>query len=106
MRELLGEASHEPEDLSRALQQHFTRGEELHPARGAGEQRDTELLLEALHVSGQRRLADVQARRGSREVFLLGHGDEVLELGQTHRAASSTTPSAPPDKEGVDTQRV
>jgi hypothetical protein len=51
-------------------------GGEPDMARVSLEQRDPELLFEALDLLGERRLADVQAPRGTAEVKLLRKRDE------------------------------
>jgi hypothetical protein len=45
----------------------------------AVQQRRAELVLELPDLAAQRGLRDVQARRGAREVALLGDRDEVGE---------------------------
>ena len=51
-----------------------------HPPRGPLDQGQTDLLLEPVDLLGERRLGDVRARRGSREMPLVGEGDEVAQL--------------------------
>ena len=72
------------EDLARALEQHLAGGRELDAARGAVEQRLSELGLEAADLLRERRLGDVQAFGGAAEVPLLGDGDEVAQVPELH----------------------
>jgi hypothetical protein len=55
--------------------------------RGAGEQFDAEFPLQLAHLAAERRLGDVQALRGSGEVPLLGHGEEVTQAAQLWHAS-------------------
>ena len=55
------------------------------PAAGALEQRDAELGLEPAHLFGQRRLRQMQRRRGAGERTVVRGGEEVLELLESHR---------------------
>lgn len=48
------------------------------------EQRLSQLVLEALDLTAQRRLGDVQAPRGAPDVALLGDRDEVFQLIEAH----------------------
>ena len=48
------------------------------------EQRLSQLVLEALDLTAQRRLGDVQAARGAPDVPLLGDRDEVFQLIEAH----------------------
>ena len=54
-------------------------------AAAALEQRLAELVLERLDLAAQRRLRDAQSLGGARDVLLLRHRDEVLQLLQAHR---------------------
>ena len=53
----------------------------------AVEQRPAELALEKLDRPRQRRLRDVAALRGAREIQFLGDGEEVANLVHLHRLA-------------------
>ncbi len=76
-------------DAARLVEQDGARGRQLDPSRGADEQLDAQRGLERLDPLAQRRLRDVQALRGAREMQLLGDGDEVAEVSeQVHRASS------------------
>ena len=76
-------------DAARLVEQDGARGRQLDPSRGADEQLDPQRGLERLDPLAQRRLRDVQALRGTREMQLLGDGDEVAEVSdQIHRAPS------------------
>ncbi|MCY1241781.1 hypothetical protein D9M72_547020 [compost metagenome] len=57
---------------------------EEHAPLVALEQPDLELFFERLDLDAQRRLRNVQALRGAREVELLGDGDEIAEMAQFH----------------------
>ena len=52
--------------------------------RGAVDERDADLVLEALDLLRERGLRDVQARRRAREVPLVGERDQVAQLAQFH----------------------
>src|SRR5689334_3997168 len=57
-------------------------------AAAALEQRLAELVLERLDLTAQRRLRDAESLGCARDVLLLRHGDEVLQLLQAHRRRS------------------
>jgi hypothetical protein len=59
-------------------------GGEFDPAARTLEQRDLKLALELHDPLAQRRLRHVETIRRSREVELLGHGDEVPKVAQFH----------------------
>src|SRR5262249_26994533 len=76
-------------------------GGEVAPERGeddaaaaALEERLAELVLERLNLPAERRLRDAEPLGGARDVLLLGHGDEVVELLEAHRCRSCR--SSPP----------
>ncbi len=60
------------------------RGGHLDPARAALEQGRSQLLLERADRGRQPRLHDVETTRGAREVLLLRHRYDVLELPEIH----------------------
>src|SRR5439155_11538529 len=60
-----------------------------HAAICAGEQWRIELVLEPLHVPSERRLGDLQMRRGSGDAAELGDADEVMQAAQLHDRAIS-----------------
>jgi hypothetical protein len=64
-----------------------TRLGEPHGAGGALEQGQAELPFQPSNLLADRRLHDVQPRRGPAEVQLLGHGEEVLKLTEFHAFA-------------------
>ncbi len=51
-----------------------------HVACGALNERQAELLLEPANLLGQRRLGDVLALGGTREIAFLGQRDEIAKL--------------------------
>ena len=51
---------------------------------------DAQLVLERPDLAAERRLRQVQARGRAADVALLGDGDEILELRQTHGSKLST----------------
>ncbi len=57
---------------------------ERHRAPRAHEQLHPQLGLQRADLLAQRRLGDVQAKRGAREVQLLGDGDEIAQVAQFH----------------------
>src|SRR5438270_220368 len=57
---------------------------QAHAAIGAGEQRHPQLLLEPLHMPGQRRLGEAQMQGGAGYAAELGDADEVVEAAQFH----------------------
>ena len=61
-------------------------------AIGAGEQGSVELVLEPLHLPGQRRLCDLQMRRGAGDAAEFGDADEVVEAAQFHGGGDSAHP--------------
>src|SRR3546814_15488658 len=72
------------QDLANLLQVCRARGRQLHPARGAGEERKAELVLELLDLLRQGRLGHVQSHGSATEVELLGDGHEVAQVTQFH----------------------
>ena len=67
---------------TRLLEQQRTGWCELHAAGRAHQQLDAERRLERLDALAQRRLRDVQPRRGAAEMQLLGDGHEVAQVPQ------------------------
>ena len=65
-------------------QEGLARRGQLHPAARALQQRAAELGLERVDLLAERRLGDVQSRRGAPEVQLLGDGDEIAKLAEFH----------------------
>lgn len=55
---------------------------QAHPPRGAVEEADPQLVLESGDLTTQDLLGHEQPRRGTPEVKLLGHGDEVAQAAQ------------------------
>ena len=78
------------QDADRAFEQFLARLGQPHAAIGAGEQRHPELFLEPLHVPGQRRLGEMQMRRGAGDAAELGDADEIVQAAQFHGARSYT----------------
>ena len=70
--------------LSAAMERYPLLQIELHPARGAVEQRHPELVLERLDLGAQRRLADVQPLGGPGQVADLGDHREAAQLVKLH----------------------
>ena len=66
-------------------------GGELDAAAGALEQPAAQLGLERADLLAERRLGDVQARRGAPEVQLLGDGDEIAKLAEFHDLIEAVT---------------
>ncbi len=62
---------------------------QLHPPRGATQQRDLVMLLQGLDMPGDRRLADEQASGSAGKTALAGHGVECAELEQVHCLSAS-----------------
>ena len=73
------------QDTGRAVEQLLPGLGQPHAAIGAGEQRDGELVLEALDMAGQRRLGDVKMRRGAGDAAQFGDADEIMQAAQLHR---------------------
>ena len=71
-----------------ALEQQAPGFGQLHRAGRARQQAHTELRLEAAHVLGDRRLADVQLGGGAREVAMTRHRGERAELLEIHSDSS------------------
>ena len=72
------------ETLSGCGQESPSRLRQSDPAVVAHEKRVAELPLESLDRGTEAGLPDVRPRRRSREVPLVGHGNEVLELTKLH----------------------
>ena len=77
------------QDPRGAFEQFLARFGQPHAAIGAGEQPDVQLFLEPLHMPGQRRLRDMQMRRGPRDAAEFGDADEVVQAAQFHGGAST-----------------
>ena len=60
-----------------AVQQIRARGRQQRAPSDAVEQAHPELGFERLDLARQRRLADVQRRRGAREAEMIRHRDEI-----------------------------
>jgi hypothetical protein len=75
-------------EIGKALASHghhrFAGGGESNAAAGPFEQRETERLLEKSDLLAQRRLGDMEALRGSAEMELFRHGQEVAEEAQVY----------------------
>ncbi len=65
-------------------QQPFARQRQAHPALVPVEQPGANLLFQRPDLDRQRRLPDVEARRGTGEVQLFGNGHEVAQMSQLH----------------------
>ncbi len=65
------------------------------------EQRLTELVLERLNLTAHRRLRDAEPLGGARDVLLLRHGDEVLQLLQAHRVDHAAVRRRHRDRNGI-----
>ena len=72
------------QDALRALKQLLPAFGQPHAAIGAREQGDFELVFEPLDMPGQRRLRDVEMRRGARDAAKLGDADEIVKAAQFH----------------------
>jgi hypothetical protein len=94
------------QDDPRPLEQLFTRGQKLHAARRAGEEFDAEFGFELADAARERRLRNVQATRGARQVGLFGHGHERFELSETHGHKCNGKSRASEGGERRDTQKV
>ena len=62
--------------LPRLGEQQTASRRQLHAARRPVEKDDTEFALESTDLLAERRLADVQSRRGPTEMQFLGNDDE------------------------------
>jgi hypothetical protein len=65
-------------------EQRLPRLTQLDAPGGPDEQGRTQVALERPDRCGPRRLRDVTTQRGPREVPLLGHGHELLQLLEVH----------------------
>jgi len=57
---------------------------EVHTSLVTSEQPQTQLALQLLDLATERRLADIQPPRSSREIQVVSKGDEVAKLPQFH----------------------
>src|SRR5207249_3318136 len=73
------------EHLLRLLDDALAHRRDRHFRLGAFKELDTELFLELLNRDRQRRLADEATLRSTAEVSLLCDGNDVAQLGQSHR---------------------
>ena len=80
------------QDALRAFEQFVAGLGQPHAAVCADEQRRVELVLEPLHVPGQRGLGDLQMRRGAGDAAELGDADKVLKAAQLHDARFRSPP--------------
>jgi hypothetical protein len=71
--------------VSTPFQELLTFGGEPDSATDAVEEADAELGLEVADLSRERRLADVDPKRGLRHARRFGDADEVPEMPQLHR---------------------
>ena len=69
-------SSRSPSSLPRAVQQRAAGDGQLHAVRRAAQQLAAQQPLERADLAAERRLREVQPRRGTAEVELLGDGDE------------------------------
>jgi methionyl aminopeptidase len=77
------------EDLAGVGEQGVAGRHEAHAPGGPAEERDAQLVLQALDAAGEGRLRDAEATRGPAQVLLLGHRDERLQLQQGHHQGIS-----------------
>jgi hypothetical protein len=68
--------------------------QQRHSARGAPEERRSDLLLERADLPAQRRLRHVEVLRGSTDVAFLGDGNEVADLREAHVPRMPFLPAA------------
>lgn len=57
---------------------------QLHALGGAHKQLHAQLFFQLLNLPGERRLRDMQPRRGAADVQLFRHGDEVFQMPEIH----------------------
>ena len=67
------------QDALGTFEQSLTGLRQPHAAIGPGEKRCVELVLEPLHMPGQRGLGDLQVRRRAGDAAELGDADEVMQ---------------------------
>ena len=72
------------ERAARALGQQLAGGRQRDVPRRPVDEREPDLVLEPLDLLRERRLGDVEPRRGAREVALVVERDEVAQLPQLH----------------------
>src|SRR5437870_4214582 len=80
------------QDALGIFQQLLPRLGQPHAAIGAGEQRHSELLFQALDMPGQRRLGEPEMSRRAGDAAEFGDADEIAEAAQFHDARSYTKP--------------
>ena len=68
------------QNLPRFLEKYFSGRRQPHGFRAALQQLKTDFVLEVADLAADARLRDVQLQRRARNVFRLGHGDEVTEM--------------------------
>ena len=73
------------QDPARARHERLARLGDRDPPGGPLHQGEADLLLEPADLLRERRLGDVLARRGPREVLLVGERDEVAQLPEFHK---------------------
>ena len=73
------------EDGARVGEERGARREEPHAARGTGEERRPELVLEHPDLTAERRLRDVEPPRRATHVGFFRHCHEVFDLREAHR---------------------
>lgn len=78
------------EDAPRVLEKRRARGEEIHSARRTNEERGADLVLERTDLPAHGGLGHMKALRRPTDVTLLGDGNEVADLRETH---DSSVPS-------------
>ncbi len=83
------------QDLARVREEDLARWEELHPTRGSGEERSSDLVLECADLTRYRGLRDAKAARTTTDVAFFGDGDEITDLGEAHVAI---VPARPPGR--------
>jgi hypothetical protein len=79
------------QDALRALEQPLPAFGQPHPAVGAREQGDVELVLEPLDMPGEGGLSDMQMSRGAGDAAELGDANEIVKAAQFHRIRISPT---------------
>ncbi|MNT07581.1 hypothetical protein D3C72_1422940 [compost metagenome] len=78
-------------DQPRAPQEGIAVARQHHAAGGAGQQRHMQLLFQLADALGQCRCRHVARTGPGADAAVLGHGDEVLDLAQTHGFGSTQT---------------
>jgi methionyl aminopeptidase len=83
------------------IEEDLAARQEAHAPPRSREERGAELVFERADLAAERRLRDVQPRRGAADVLLFCDGDEVADLGEAHALQLNrskrywTAPAAP-----------